>query len=56
VSESSSHLAIAVEFGDFHTLIQLCERPRNLSLAEQHSGFSKDAGIELTFLGGIHDG
>ena len=55
LSKSRSHLAIAVELGDFHALIQFAERPRNLTLAEKHTNLSKDTGVERSFLGGIHD-
>jgi len=54
--ESRGHLAIAVAFGDFHTLIQLFERPRDLSFAEKHTNLSKDAGVERSFFSGVHDG
>src|SRR5580693_4080879 len=56
IRESAGHLAIAVAFGDFHTFIQLLERPWSFSLAEVHSDLSKDARVELSFFGGIHDG
>src|SRR5258708_20321436 len=54
--KSRRHLAIAVAFGDFHTLIQLLERPRNFALAEKHTNLAKDACVELSFFGGIHEG
>jgi hypothetical protein len=54
--ETRRHLAIAVAFGDFHTLIELFERARNFPFAEKHTNLAKDAGIELSFPGGIHGG
>src|SRR5271167_163364 len=54
--ESRRHLAIAVAFGDFHTFVEFLERARNFPLAEKHTNLAKDAGVELSFLCGIHDG
>ena len=53
--ESRRHLAIAVAFGDFHTFVEFLERARNFPLAEKHTNLAEDAGVEFSFLGGIHD-
>ena len=53
--KSRGHIAIAIAFSDFHTLIQFFERSRNFALAEKHTNLAKDAGVELSFLGGVHD-
>ena len=54
VGEAGGHLAIAVEFGDFRTFVQLPDRTRGFTFAEKYSNLAKDAGVELSFFGGIH--
>ena len=55
VLEALGHLVVAVGASKLDALFQDFRRARDVALAEEGAGLSKDTGIAFTFFGGIHD-
>ncbi len=54
IAEAARHRGIALSPGQFHALLQYLDCTRYVALADEGSGFAKEAGVAFSF-GGVHD-